>query len=273
VVDLKEIRNDRGVLMFRKFSIRNIMGIILILLGVYSIAYSFSIMAFGVTFSKFFLAVGVLFTILGIIVIFIDEKYLVHKPKFVVKLIKFMFILLLSSFIIVESFIVYHGSKSDTAKVDYLVVLGAGLWGETPSLTLKQRLDESLEFIKVNPNTKVVLSGGMGPGEAITEAEAMKRYLIEQGVDEKLLIKEDKSTSTKENLKFTREVLRQLDNRENLKIKIITTNFHMFRSKLLARSNGFEVYGQPAPIHPLLIPAYYIREYMAVIKSFVFDFI
>ncbi len=259
--------------MFKKFPLRKIIGIALILLGVYSIVYCFSIMVYGVTFSKFFAVVGVFFIISGIIVIFIDEKYLVHKPKFIVRLIKFMFIFLLGSFIIIESLIVYHGSKSDTAKVDYLVVLGAGLWGETPSLTLRQRLDESLKFIKENPSTKVVLSGGMGPGETITEAEAMRRYLVEHGVDEKLLIKEDKSTSTKENLRFTRELLRKIDNRDNIKIKIITTNFHMFRSKLLAKSNGFEVYGQPAPIHPLLIPAYYIREYMAVIKSLIFDFI
>lgn len=259
--------------MLKKFPIRKILGIMFIIFGVYSIIYCFSIMAYGVTFSKFFAAIGVLLITIGIIIIFIDEKYLIHKPSFVIKLIKFMFILLLTSFIVIECFIVYHGGKKDTAKVDYLVVLGAGLWGETPSLTLRQRLDESFEFIKENPNTKVVLSGGMGPGENITEAEAMKRYLVERGVDEKLLIKEDKSTSTKENLKFTRELLRKIDNRENLKIKIITTNFHMFRAKLLGRSNGFEVYGQPAPIHPLLIPAYYIREYMAVIKSLIFDFL
>jgi uncharacterized SAM-binding protein YcdF (DUF218 family) len=259
--------------VLRKFPLRKIIGILLILLGVYSMVYCFSIMVYGVTFSKFFAAVGVLFIISGIIVIFIDDKYLVHKPKFIVKLIKFMFIFLLGSFIIIEGLIVYHGSKSDSTEVDYLVVLGAGLWGETPSLTLRQRLDESLEFIKKNPDIKVVLSGGMGPGETITEAEAMRRYLVERGVDERQIIKEDKSTSTKENLKFTRELLRKIDNRENLKIKIITTNFHMFRSKLLAKSNGFEVYGQPAPIHPLLVPAYYIREYMAIIKSFVFDFI
>lgn len=257
----------------RKFPLRKIAGLLFILLGVYSIAYCFSIMTYGVTFSKFFAALGILFIIFGLIVIFIDEKYLVHKPKFIIKLIKAMFIFLLASFIIIESFIVYHGGKKDSAQVDYLVVLGAGLWGETPSLTLRQRLDESLGFIKENPSTKVIVSGGMGPGETITEAEAMRRYLVDKGVDDKLIIKEDKSTSTEENLKFTRNLLKQIDTRENIKIKIVTTNFHMFRSKLLAKSNGFEVYGQPAPIHPLLIPAYYIREYMAVIKSLIFDFI
>lgn len=259
--------------MLKKFPLRKLIGVLLILFGIYSIGYCFSIMVYGVTFSKFFAAVGVLLIILGIIVIFIDDKYLMHKPRFIAKLIKFMFVFLLISFIIIESFIVYHGSKNDTVQVDYLVVLGAGLWGETPSLTLRQRLDEGLKFIKENPAVKVVLSGGMGPGETITEAEAMKRYLVDHGVDEKLLIKEDKSTSTKENLKFTRDLLSQIDGRDKLRIKIITSNFHMFRAKLLAKSDGFRAYGQPAPIHPLLVPAYYIREYMAVIKSLVFDFI
>jgi uncharacterized SAM-binding protein YcdF (DUF218 family) len=230
-------------------------------------------MVYGVTFSKFFAALGVLFIIIGLGIMFINEKYFIHKSSFVYKLIKGMIVFLIISFILIESFILYHGSKTDDAKVDYLVVLGAGLWGETPSLALRQRLDESLNFIKENPETKVILTGGMGPGETITEAEGMKRYLVEKGVDEKLLIKEDRATSTKENLKFTKELINQTDKREKIKIKIITNNFHMFRAKLLAKSNGFEAYGQPAPLHPLLVPAYYIREYIAVIKSFVFDFI
>lgn len=257
----------------RKIKLRKISGISFILLGVLSIIYCFCTMAFRVSFSKFFGALGVLFIIVGLVTIFIDEKYLIYKSSFVVKLIKAMIIFIFVSFIVIEGFIVYHGSQNDTAQVDYLVVLGAGLWGDTPSLTLRQRLDESMVFIKKNPNTKVILSGGMGPGETITEAEGMKRYLVEKGVDEKLLIKEDKSTSTKENLKFTRELLKQIDGRDNIKIKIVTNNFHMFRSKLLAKNNGFIAYGQPAPIHPLLVPAYYVREYMAVVKSFIFDFI
>ncbi len=259
--------------MFRNQKSKMILGLILIVIGACSIIYSFGTRFYGVTFSNFFALGGLVLIAAGIASIFIKEKHLKFFPRPIIITVKVGFIVLLTSFIVIEGLIIYHGSKTDSVDVDYLVVLGAGLWGETPSLTLRQRLDESLEFIKENPSIRVIVSGGMGTGETITEAEAMKRYLVQHGVDEKLIIKEDKSTSTKENLKFTRELLRGIDGKDNIKIKIITTNFHMFRSKLLAKSNGFQVYGRPAPIHPLLIPTYYIREYMAVIKTFMFDFI
>jgi uncharacterized SAM-binding protein YcdF (DUF218 family) len=252
--------------------IKKIVGVVFICVGIYSIGYCLSIMAYGVTFSKFFAALGVLFTLIGIGTLLFQEKYLEYIPSSVITVFKIGVMLFICSFIIIEGLIVYHGGRRDTEKVDYLVILGAGLWGDRPSLALIQRLDEGLSFIKVNPGTKIIVSGGMGSGETITEAEAMKRYLVEKGVDERLIIKEDRSTSTKENMKYTRELLNKLDGRENIKIQVVTNNFHMFRSKLLAKDNGFQAYGQPAPLHPLLIPAYYIREYIAVIKSFVFDF-
>ncbi|ERI94802.1 hypothetical protein HMPREF1982_00727 [Clostridiales bacterium oral taxon 876 str. F0540] len=229
-------------------------------------------MFYGVTFSKFFAVLGAILILVGLGVIFLYDKISIYKNSNAARILKGITALFLVSFIIIEGLIIYNGSKTDSAKVDYLVVLGAGLWGDTPSLALRQRLDESIEFIKDNPDTKIVLSGGKGPGETITEAEGMKRYLISKGIDERLLIKEERSTSTKENMKFTKELLKQADGRDKIRIKIITNNFHMFRAKLLGKNNGFIVYGQPAPLHPLLVPAYYIREYLAVIKSFVFDF-
>lgn len=255
----------------RKIPLRKIIGLALILFGIYSIGYCFSIMAYGVSFSRFFLALGALFIVAGLVTIFIQDKYLYYKSGLVLKLIRGMFIFLMATFILIESLIVFNGTKRDTAKVDYVVVLGAGLWGDIPSLTLRQRLDQSLELLKKDPDTKIVLSGGMGPGETISEAEGMRRYLIEKGVDEKLLLMEDKSTSTKENLQFTRKLLDKVDGREDIKIKIVTSDFHMFRAKLLGKRYGFRVYGDPSPIHPLLIPAYYSREYFAVIKSLIFD--
>jgi uncharacterized SAM-binding protein YcdF (DUF218 family) len=171
----------------KKLTLKNIFGVFIILLGIYSIVYCFSIMIYRVTFSKFFLALGVL-----LIIILFKESYLPRKLKFIFKPIKIMFILILILFIIIESLIVYNGNKTDTAKVDYLVVLGAGLWGDTPSLALQERLDESIKFIRANPNIKVVLSGGQGPGETITEAEGMRRYLVNKGVNDKTLIKEER---------------------------------------------------------------------------------
>lgn len=255
----------------KKLTFKNIFGGLLILLGIYCIVYCFSIMIYRVSFSKFFLALGVMLIIIGFIVVFFKDTYLPEKVRFIVNLIKGMFIIFIVSFIAIEGLIIYNGSKTDNAEVDYLVVLGAGLWGDTPSLALQERLDESIKFIRANPNIKVVLSGGQGPGENITEAEGMKRYLVNKGINEKLLIKEDKSTSTKENMQYTKKLLGEIDGRNKIRIKIVTNNFHMFRAKLLAKKTGFTAYGEPSVLYPLLIPTYYTREYLAVIKTLIFD--
>ena len=85
--------------------------------------------------------------------------------------------------------------KADYGK-DVLIVLGCAVRGERVSLTLKLRLDAALEYLEHSPNTAVIVSGGKGDGENISEAEAMKRYLAAHGVDESRIITEDKSTST-----------------------------------------------------------------------------
>lgn len=256
----------------KKLTPRNVIAGIFIFLGLYCILYYFSIVIFSrADFTKFFLALGILFIIIGIATLLFKEKYLPKKARFLVKIIRAMFIIMLISFIIIESLIFYNGIKTDNVDVDYLVVLGAGLWGDSPSLALQERLDESLIFIRANPNIKVVLSGGKGAGETITEAEGMKRYLVSHGVDERLLIKEENSTNTKENMQFTKNLLDKIDGRENIKIKIVTNNFHMFRAKLLAKNSGFIAFGEPSKLYPLLIPTYYTREYLAVIKTLIFD--
>lgn len=251
--------------------IKSIIGNVIIILGFLSIIYCFAASAYRVSFALFFGMFGCVSAIVGYIIKKLDKKYLIYTHNIFFKIFMLIFVLLVVSFVTIEGLIIYNGSKEDNDEVDYLVVLGAGLWGDTPSLTLRQRLNESLDFIEKNPNIKIILSGGMGPGETITEAEGMKHYLVSNGVDEKLIIKEEKSTSTEENLKFTKNLLKQIDGRENLKIKIVTSDFHIFRAKLLAKKNGFIAYGKPSPTHPMLIPAYYIREYMAVVKTLIFD--
>ena len=72
-------------------------------------------------------------------------------------------------------------------------------------------------------------------------------------------------------MKFTSEVLEQLGKKENMEITIVTNNFHMFRAEFLAKRQNLKVYGYPAPLHPMLIPTCFVREYLAVINSFLFD--
>ena len=90
--------------------------------------------------------------------------------------------------------------------LDYVVVLGAHVKGELPSKALLKRLEAALDYGEKNPETKLVLSGGQGFGENITEALCMKRYLVKNGISSDRLILEEKSTDTRENLKFSDEM-------------------------------------------------------------------
>ena len=242
-------------------------------LGILSEAYFVGTIIFGgrVTFAEFYLGLGVILMALGVFNRRNNGEYTFIRPGKTKTALKIFFYMALVSFIIIEALIIQSAISKHREKTDYLVILGAGLRGEVPSTALYQRLYASLEYIKLNPTVKVVVSGGRGSGETITEAEAMKRFLVKHGVAGNQIIKEDKSTNTLENMKFTRAVLGQLVKKENIEITIVTNNFHMFRAEFLAERQGLNVFGYPAPLHPMLVPTCFVREYLAVINSFIFD--
>lgn len=117
----------------------------------------------------------------------------------------------------------------------------------------------------------MVVSGGQGIDEDIPEAHAMERYLIDNGIEKNRIIIEDKSTTTFENLKFSLNKIKGVDNKEEIKVLIATNKYHVFRGKLLAKRLGMKPYGLPATVPLPIILQSYIREYFAVIKSFFFD--
>ena len=195
----------------------------------------------------------------------------------VIRNAKHIFLVLLTivfiSFIIVESLIVSATRSEEKNKfaldeVCLIIVLGAGLRGEDLSLTLFYRLNKGLEYLRAYPQSQVVVTGGQGPGEDITEAEAMKRYLVTHGIQEERIIMEEKSTSTLENLLFSKRLLQK---EPGTKISLVTSDFHLFRAKMLARRVGFVPTGIPAESVSYLKPYYYTREYFAVVKSFFLD--
>lgn len=223
------------------------------------------------------LNIGVLLPgIVGFILVFIflNKEYrwfdLEIRSILIKKVFKFILIICIVTFVIIESIIVFNIKSEDNAEVDYLMILGAGLKGKEVSLSLQKRLEKGIEYIGSNPETLVIVSGGKGLGEEITEAEAMKKYLIDHGIKDSRIIKEEKSTSTMENFKNTKEIMRKYNNK-NIRILIVTNDFHMFRAKLLAKRNGFIAYGLPCKTPWSILPNCYIREYFAVLKSLALD--
>lgn len=180
-----------------------------------------------------------------------------------------------SFFLVVNGamFIVAMDKKID--KTNIVMILGAGLKDESISPTLKTRLDGAIQYVnEVGGQDFIIVSGGKGSDEVISEAEAMRRYLVDAGISNEQIILEDKSTSTFENFKFSKEIIENETGKhiEDLNVKVFTNSFHCMRSYFLGKRLGYgqlSTYATSTPIS--LTPYYYFREVFALLKSVVFD--
>ena len=151
---------------------------------------------------------------------------------------------------------------------EFVVVLGAQVQGDEPSLTLKKRLDKTLEFMQEHPDRTVIVSGGQGPDEAHTEASVMARYLIEHGADASRIIEEDKASNTRENLLFSAK-LAEAAGLDTSRVLIVTSDFHMCRARYIVRTLSMEPYGQASDTWPWILKVNYtLREVFAFAKAF-----
>ncbi len=175
-------------------------------------------------------------------------------------------ILLVLAFAVTEGFIVAEalGAK-DPPETDYAIVLGAGVDGKRPSLSLAARLRSALRFSETNPGAVLILSGGQGEGEDITEAQCMYDWLLGNGVPADSLVLEERAVNTEENLKFSRDILLRL-HREPGPVTVVTAGYHILRAKLMARDAGFsDVTAMAASTgRPILELNYYLREAVAI---------
>lgn len=147
-----------------------------------------------------------------------------------------------------------------------VLVLGCLVKGETPSLMLNARLEAAVEVIEENPGALIVLCGGMGGSEKITEAEAMRRYLSEKGIPEERMILEDKSTSTEENIAFASKILKERRISDN--IIIVTNEFHQYRAYIFAKRNGLSTGAHSAHTFLPNLLNYWLREWAGLFVQF-----
>jgi len=186
------------------------------------------------------------------------------------KIMSYLSIILTISFLFIMFLVSGELNSNDehVEDIDFVIILGAGLDGTQLSKTLKQRLDQAIEYINHNHEVRIVLSGGQGPGEAISEAEAMGEYLINNGIEKERLIYEKKSTTTKENLQNSKDIIEKLGV-SNPKIMIITSDYHMYRAKMIATKLNINAYGISSETPIFIRINYLIREYFAVIKALI----
>lgn len=155
-----------------------------------------------------------------------------------------------------------------------MVIPGCQVREDGPSALLQDRLDRALEYLADHPDMTVVVCGGQGPDEPVTEAQAMYDYLTARGVAGENILLEDRSHNTWENIRYSQEVLRQagLDTDQVL---VVSNGFHLTRVRMLwARAWEGEYTLSTLAAPSSHIPSrlkMYIREPIALVKSFVFD--
>ncbi|MDR0273074.1 MAG: YdcF family protein [Clostridiales bacterium] len=170
----------------------------------------------------------------------------------------------------IAGFLALYGNSTHVDySEDVVIVLGAGLNGDEVGGHLRLRLDAAITYLNKNENALVTVSGGLGVGRRITEAQAMSNYLQRNGISEDRIIQEGSSTSTFENLSFSNEILTEIFP-EGYRAVIATNDFHIYRATRLAQSIGIDAngLGAPTPLHSYA--ANYSREVFATVYYWVF---
>lgn len=149
-----------------------------------------------------------------------------------------------------------------------VVILGCKVRGETPSLMLQRRLDAAVPYLKAHPDVPVIVCGGQGKDEAISEAACMAKYLTAQGIAAERIYQDAQSTSTFENLTNAKDILEQ--NELGYKIIVVTDGYHQLRASMVADSIKLETDAISAKTSWYLVPVYWVREWLGVCYQFVF---
>lgn len=239
--------------------------IMFLILGINVILLAKYLLTFG-TITAFLASMG--FVCLIVLKAFRKNKYI--KQLFVLLLV--LYLVFMTSFIFIEYKVITGVNYELPEKeYDYVIVLGSGLKnGNELSYVLLRRLNTALEVVESSPDVTVIVSGGKGPDENISEAEAMRNYLVSKGINFDQILLEDKSTSTAENLSYTHDLMKSKSLSDG-RIALVTNDYHSFRAKYLASKNGLEVDSISSKTAIMVRINYMIREYYACIKSFIFD--
>ena len=142
---------------------------------------------------------------------------------------------------------------------EVLIVLGTTVNGTEPSPMLRQRLDAAVEFLNAHPDTACIVTGGKGDEHNLSEAQCMWNYLTAAGIEESRITQEDRATSTVENLRNVRSMLNTDE------VTILSSDFHLYRSGLIAEDAGFTAALIPAKTEPFsLLAPWFLREIFAL---------
>ena len=148
------------------------------------------------------------------------------------------------------SFTEYHIIKASFGtpgeEAEYLVVLGAKVRDDGPSVSLWDRIYAAADYLESHPDVTAIVSGGQGQDEPSTEAQSMYDELVKLGIDESRIWMEDKATSTDENMRFSLDLIEEKTGSRPEKLAILSSEYHLYRASLMAGKLGIEFVGVPA---------------------------
>ncbi len=164
-----------------------------------------------------------------------------------------------------EAIIIRASFGDPKEQVDYMVVLGAKVNRDGPSVSLWDRICGAYEYMTEHPDVIAVVSGGQGTDEPITEAECMYRELVALGIDPKRIWREEEATSTWENLNHTLDLIEEKTGQRPEKLGVLSSEYHLFRASLFAKRCGVEFVGIPARTsRPSQMINHFMREVAGV---------
>lgn len=145
-----------------------------------------------------------------------------------------------------EYFIIRASRGTENPTSEYLVVLGAKVREDGPSVSLMDRIQAAAAYLEAHPDTVAIVSGGQGEDEPMTEASCMHDELVKLGISEDRIWMEDKSTSTDENLRFSLQLIEEKTGERPEKLAFLSSEYHLLRASLMAKKLGIEFEGVPA---------------------------
>lgn len=220
--------------------------------------------------------VGLVVSISGFLIFFLNGRFsklidtiMEESVGRVILNILSVFLLFCILLAILISGIMVYKMNNQSNEPTNIIVLGCKVKGTKPSLMLKRRLDTAYKYLIENEDVTVIVSGGKGYDEQISEAQCMKEYLINKGISPTRIIMEDKSTSTYENFKFSKEILEE-NSMPIDSITIVTDGYHQLRASMIAKKFDLKTYNVSGYTSWYLLPTYFVREWFGVTYQYIF---
>ena len=250
--------------------------IICFIIGILSILYGICIMraASGTMFFMVWFVIGACLLALGICIRF-------HVLSTIPKTLKGIFLALITvgaiTLCVTWGLICTHFHDKGNKNIDYLIVLGAQVKPTGPSVVLQYRLDTAADYLRDNPNTICVVTGGQSSSEPEAEGDVMAHWLIDHGIEEERILVENQAANTVENLQSSLHLISSDTDDGGISIGIVTNDFHVYRSIMIAKkTSGDAPAGNPpvahidgiaAPSKAFYLPNNMLRESMGIVKD------